>query len=153
MRTIEDMLGDAPGLAALAPEHLATIAGCARNQVFERGEQIMREGEPANTFYVIRQGAVALETFVPRRGPVVIETLHDGDLIGWSWLFPPYRTAFDARSINTTHTFAFDGACLRGKCERDPAMGYDLMKLFAAVIIERLQETRLRLLDVYGEPR
>ena len=49
------------------------------------------------------------------------------------------------------HAIAFDGACLRGKCEADPQLGYDLMKLFAAVIVERLQATRLRLLDVYGQ--
>ena len=89
----------------------------------------MREGEPADAFYVIREGAVALETDVPGRGAVTLETLHDGDLLGWSWLVPPYRTAFDARALGTTHAIAFDGACLRGKCEADPALGYDLLKL------------------------
>ena len=63
----------------------------------------MRESEAADAFYVIRRGAVALETFVPQRGPVTIETLHEGDLLGWSWLFPPYRTAFDARAIGEVH--------------------------------------------------
>ena len=150
MRTIEDLLGEAPALASLAPEHRATIAGCARNQVFEAGEVIFREGDPADTFYVLRAGAVALELFAPKRGQVVIETLHEGELLGWSWLFPPYRTTFDARATARTHAMAFDGACLRGKCEADPALGYDLMKLFAAVMVERLQETRVRLLDLYG---
>ena len=94
---------------------------------------------------------MAIETFVPRRGAVVIETLHEGDLLGWSWLFPPYRNAFDARAITTTHTISFDGACLRGKADADPALGYALMKLFSAVMLERLQETRVRLLDLYGD--
>ena len=74
-------------------------------------------------------------------------------MVGWSWLFPPYRWHFDARALSHVRATAFDGACLRGKCEDDPALGYDLMKRFAQVLIERLQWTRLRLLDVYGERR
>jgi CRP/FNR family cyclic AMP-dependent transcriptional regulator len=149
VQTIEDLLAEVPALAQLAPGHRATIAGCAHNEVFPEGAEILREGTPANTFYVIREGAVALETFVPRRGPVMIETLHDGELLGWSWLFPPYRNVFDARAIATTHAISFDGACLRGKCDADPALGYDLLKLFAGVMLERLQQTRLRVLDIY----
>jgi CRP/FNR family transcriptional regulator, cyclic AMP receptor protein len=151
MRTIEELLGEVPVLQALAPEHRDTIAGCAHNQVFKPGERIMREGDPADKFYVIRDGAVALETVVPARGPVVLQTLHDGDLLGWSWLVPPYRTAFDARALGTTHVVAIDGACLRGKSEADPALGYDLLKLLSTVFVQRLQDTRLRLLDLYGK--
>lgn len=150
MRTVEDLLADAPALRGLAPEHRAQLAGCARNGVFAPGELMMREGDPADTFYVIREGTVALETVVPGRGPVTLQTLHDGDLLGWSWLVPPYRTAFDARSLGRTHAMALDGACLRAKSERDPALGYDLLKLLAAVFVERLQDTRMRLLDLYG---
>jgi CRP/FNR family transcriptional regulator, cyclic AMP receptor protein len=150
MRTIEELLAEVPALRALAPEHRDTVAGCARNQVFEPGARIMREGDPADAFYVIREGQVALETNVPGRGAVILQTLHDGELLGWSWLVPPYRTAFDARSIATTHMIAFDGACLRGKAEADPALGYALLQRFSALMLERLQATRLRLLDVYG---
>jgi CRP/FNR family cyclic AMP-dependent transcriptional regulator len=151
MQTVEELLGEAPALRALAPEHRDVMAGCTRNRVFADGEWIMREGDPSDAFYVIRSGSVALETRVPARGSVTIETLHDGDLLGWSWLVPPYRTAFDARSVGLTHTLAIDGACLRGKCEADPALGYDLLKLVASVFVERLRDTRLRLLDLYGK--
>jgi CRP-like cAMP-binding protein len=150
MRTLEEELAEVPALAALAPEHRAELAGCARNCGFEPGDRIMREGEPAEAFYVIRHGAVALETVVPQRGPVVLQTLHDGELLGWSWLVPPYRTAFDARSLGTTRAIAFDGVCLRGRCEADPALGFALLKLLSSVFVERLQDTRLRLLDLYG---
>ena len=111
----------------------------------------MREGEPADVFYVVRSGDVALEAFSPQRGGMTVETVHDGDLLGWSWLVPPHRTMFDARSIGQTSAIAFDGACLRGKLERDPVLGYDLLRLFTTVIVERLQNTRLRLLDLYGK--
>ena len=151
MELIAELLNEVPGLTPLEPHHRETIAGCGLNRVHQAGDYILREGEPANTFYVIRRGSVAIETYTPRGGPVTIETLHEGDLLGWSWLVPPYRTTFDARALTTTHVIAFDGACLRGKLDTDPALGYVLMRLFAAVIVERLQGTRLRLLDVYGK--
>jgi CRP/FNR family transcriptional regulator, cyclic AMP receptor protein len=100
---------------------------------------------------VIRHGSVAIETFVPARGAVTIETVGAGEVLGWSWLFAPYRWHFDARALSPVRATGFDGACLRGKCEADPALGYELMGRFAQVLIERLQWTRLRLLDVYGD--
>lgn len=149
MQTIEDLLGEVPVFMSLAEDRRRFIAGCGRTSVFHDGDALISEGEAANTFYVIRSGAVALETFVPQRGAVVLQTLHEGDLLGWSWLFPPYRFAFDARAVGDVHALAFDGACLRAKCDSDPALGYDLLKLFAGVIMERLQNTRLQLLNVY----
>jgi CRP-like cAMP-binding protein len=151
MRTIDELLADVPALAGLGSEHLELIAGCGGNRVFAAGEYLMREGERAGDFFVIRHGDVALETFVPQRGPLTIETLHDGDLLGWSWLVPPYRTMFDARALTQTRTVAFDGACLRDKCSEDYELGSELLTSFVAVIVERLQATRLRLLDVYGD--
>ena len=151
METLAELIEEVPALRPLSAAHRETIAGCARNRVFEAGEYVMREGDPADTFFVVRRGDVAIETFLPRRGAVTIETLHDGDLLGWSWIVPPYRTVFDARALTTAHVVAFDGACLRGKFDADAALGYDLMRLFTAVIVERLQGTRLRLLDLYGK--
>jgi CRP-like cAMP-binding protein len=88
---------------------------------------------------------------VPTRGAVVIETLEAGEVVGWSWLFAPYRWHFDARALSLVRATSFDGACLRGKAESDPKLGYELMSRFAQVMIRRLQWTRLRLLDVYGD--
>jgi CRP-like cAMP-binding protein len=150
MRTIDALLTEVPAFEGMATERLELIAGCAANRVFETGEYLLREGEAAAFFYVIRQGHVALETYVPQRGALTIETLGDGDLVGWSWLVSPHRTVFDARASGQVHTIAFDGLCLRTKCEKDPSLGYDLLKRFVAVIVERLQATRLQLLDVYG---
>lgn len=150
MKTIADLLSEIPALGALAPEHRDTIAGCARHCAYRDGETIMGAGEAANAFHVIRQGAVALQTFVPQGGPVIVETLHGGELLGWSWLVPPYRVAFDCLAVGTVQTIEFDGACLRGKCEQDPALGYDLLKIVATVFVRRLEETRMRLLDLYA---
>jgi CRP/FNR family cyclic AMP-dependent transcriptional regulator len=153
MRTVEQLLAEIAALGALAPQHREVIAGCARNAVFQPDEYLLREGEAADVFYVLREGTVALETFVPQRGAVAIQSLHDGDLLGWSWLVPPYRVAFDARAVETAHALAFDAACLRGKCDADPALGYDLLRLFAGVIVQRLQSTRMQLLDLYATAR
>jgi CRP-like cAMP-binding protein len=149
-RSLESVLADVPGFGSLAEEHVALVAGCARNVHFAAGEQVFREGEPADTFWVVRQGSVGLEAFVPPRGAVAIETIDAGELLGWSWLFPPYRWHFDARALTAVRATAFDGACLREKCKQDARLGYELMALFAQVLIDRLQSTRLRLLDVYG---
>jgi CRP/FNR family transcriptional regulator, cyclic AMP receptor protein len=150
VQTIDELLAEVPVFSALAAEHRAVIAGCARNAAFQPGEYLMREGDPADTFFAIRRGAVALETVVPQRGPMTIQTVHEGDVLGWSWLFEPYRTAFDARALEPTHAIQFDGACLRGKCESDPALGYALLRLIAAIVVRRLQDTRMQLLNVYG---
>jgi CRP-like cAMP-binding protein len=150
MRALDTVLADVPLLSGMSADELALLAGCASNVRFEAGDMLFREGDQADTFYVVRHGSVALETFVPARGGMTIETIEAGEVIGWSWLFPPYRWHFDARALSQVRATAIDGACLRGKCEDDPALGYDLMKRFAQVLIERLQWTRLRLLDVYG---
>jgi CRP/FNR family transcriptional regulator, cyclic AMP receptor protein len=151
METIETRLHDLPIFEGLQPADLELIAGCASNVRFREGEPLFREGDEANSFYVLRHGTVALETYVPARGPFTIETLDAGEVVGWSWLFPPYRWHFDAHARSLVRATRFDGACLRGKCESDPRLGYELMSRFAQVMIDRLQSTRLRLLDVYGD--
>ena len=151
MERIESLLAEVPVFAGLGASALETVAGCGQNVHFDAGALLFREGDAADTFYVVRHGSVAVETFVPARGPMMIETIESGEVIGWSWLFEPYRWHFDARALTTVRATAFDGACLRGKCEADPALGYALMSRFAQVLIERLQWTRLRLLDLYGD--
>jgi CRP/FNR family transcriptional regulator, cyclic AMP receptor protein len=150
MLTLEELIASAPIFAGLESSQLVLIAGCARNVHVEAGTFLLREGEPADTFFLIRRGAVSLELHAPGGGPLRIETLDEGDVVGWSWLFAPYRWQMDARTTAPCSLVAFDGACLRGKCEQDHELGYQLMKRFAADVLDRLQETRLQLLDVYG---
>ena len=151
MEAIDTLLRASPVFEGLAPEALGLIAGCAPNVPFDQGAVLFREGDPADTFFLIPHGTVALEMFVPARGAAVIGTIEAGEVVGWSWLFPPYRWHFDARALAPLRATTFDGACLRGKCDEDSALGYELMSRFAQVLIERLQWTRLRLLDVYGD--
>jgi CRP/FNR family transcriptional regulator, cyclic AMP receptor protein len=150
MRSIEDLIATMPTFAGLEPKWLELIAGCGLNRTFAAGEHLAREGEVADTFFVVRHGRVALEVDAPGRGALMIATLGEGSVVGWSWLFPPYRWSFDARALERVRVVSFDGACLRGKCESDKGLGFELMQRFAAVMLERLQSTRLQLLDVYG---
>jgi CRP/FNR family cyclic AMP-dependent transcriptional regulator len=150
-RELDEILANVPFFEGLPDDEIALIAGCGRNVRFDAGETIFRQGDSADTFFVVRHGTVAVGNFVPPRGELVIETLEAGELLGWSWLFPPYRSHFDARALSIVRATQFDGACLRDKCAADPSLGYDLMSRFAQVLIERLQWTQLRLLDVYGD--
>jgi CRP-like cAMP-binding protein len=150
MHTLEPLLAQHPFFQDLAPGYLQVVLGCAANVRFKAGAFLCREGEAANQFYLIRHGTVALQVFVPQRGPMTIETIEVGEVLGWSWLFPPYRWHFDAQAVELVRAIAFDGQCLRAKCEEDHDLGYDLMQRFAQVMMQRLQATRLQLLDLYG---
>lgn len=152
MNTIADELGTHRFFAGIAPDHLDFLAGCGRNVVVPRGTTIIREGAHADAFWVIRQGRVVLGVVAPGRGLQTLETLHAGDVLGWAWLFPPFRWHFDAEALDDVHAVVFDATCLRKKCQDDPALGFDLTQRFASILDERLQATRMRLLDLYGRP-
>jgi CRP/FNR family transcriptional regulator, cyclic AMP receptor protein len=151
MRTIADLVREAPLFADMRSDRLQLIAGCGRNVQFTEGETLFREEQAAQVFYLLRHGSITLETYVPSRGAITIETLGAGDVVGWSWLFPPYRWHFDARALQLVRAVEFDAVCLREKLENDSALGFDLMSRFAQVLQQRLRWTRMRLLDVYGD--
>ena len=153
MRDIADAIAGSPAFAGLAAAQVDALARCGRDEGAAAGAYLLRERLPAECFYLIRSGSVALETDVPGRGPLIIETLHAGELLGWSWLFSPYRWQFDARAVYPCSLVAFDAASVRAQCEADHELGYELMLRFAHCIAERLQATRLQLLDVYGSHR
>lgn len=152
MLTLEQELVAHPFFAELDPAFASLIAGCGSNTHFAGGQYLFREGEQADTFYVLRHGRVALETAAPQLGVRVVETIEAGEVLGWSWLFPPYRWHFSGRAIESVRAVRLDGACLREKCEQNHDFGYEVMKRFASIIIERLQATRLQLLDLYALP-
>ncbi|HAE82867.1 MAG TPA: Crp/Fnr family transcriptional regulator [Ktedonobacter sp.] len=149
MHTLELILAEHPFFKGLEPRYMKLITGCASNIRFDARTYIFREGEAAEQFYLIREGKVALETFAAERGSITIETVEAGEVLGWSWLFPPYQWHFSARVVEPIRAIALDGVCLRTKCEEDHDLGYQLVKRVAHIMMERLQATRLQLLDVY----
>jgi CRP-like cAMP-binding protein len=150
METMDQLMAKHPFFAGLGPEYLALLAGCARNYRFDAGQYLIREGDPADTFYLIRHGRVSLEIAAPGSAPVVISTLGEDEIVGVSWLVAPYRAEFDARAMDLTRVIGIDARCLRGKCEGDPRLGYEMMQRFLPIIVKRLHATRLQILDVYG---
>lgn len=136
--------------AGLRAEDVEFIAGCGKNVVFQEDETIARQGSPADCFYILRTGRVAIEALAPQRAAMIIETLGANEILGASWIVPPYRWRFDARAVELTRAVAMDGRCLRAKCEDDTRLGYELMKRFSSILGDRLNAARLRALDVYG---
>ncbi len=150
MKTLDAVIAESPVFAGLTQAQLEFIVGCAQNVHFDAGQKIAEAGDQADVFYLIRMGEVALDVDVPNKKPVRIDTVEAGQALGWSWLIPPYEWKYDVTAIELVRAVAFDGACLRGKCDAEPALGYELLRRFSQIIVGRLQATRLRLLDIYG---
>ena len=149
METLEPILAKHPFLKGLKPEHLKILVGCASNVRFNAGQFLAHEGEEANEFYMIREGKVAVQIQGAERGPIIVQTIGEGEVLGWSWLIPPYHWRFDVKALELTRAIALDGKCLRTKSEEDHDLGYELLRRFAGIIVERLEAARLQLLDVY----
>lgn len=139
-----------PFLLGLSEHHIRLIADCAIRTHFEKDQVIFRDGETANRFYLIEQGNVALESSASGGDPVNIDIVGDGDLLGWSWLFPPYIWHFTARATEPTTAIFFYGTVLREYCEQDATLGYELFKRMSEVMTRRLQGARSRLLSAYA---
>jgi CRP/FNR family transcriptional regulator, cyclic AMP receptor protein len=151
MQRLKTTLAKHPFFKGLDQSYLDLIIGCASNMHFDSGEFILREGEEANQFYIIRQGRVALEAVLaPGREPIIIQIIREGDVLGWSWLFPPHRCHFDARAVAPTEAIALDGKYLRTKCEKDHDLGYELLKRFAQIMEQRLRAVRSQNPDMYA---
>jgi CRP-like cAMP-binding protein len=123
-----------------------------REVSFPADSLIFEEGGRADRFWIIRGGSVALSLHVPGRRPPTIETLGPGDLLGWSWLFPPYEWHLGAEARSLVRADEFDAATVRVLCGEDLVLGYALAQAVAGVVADRLKATRLRLLDLYGPP-
>jgi CRP-like cAMP-binding protein len=143
-------LAEHPFLAGMPATWLEPLSYQAKRSARHSGVRLFHEGHPADRFWLIDSGQVALDMHLPGRGDVVVETLGPGTVVGWSWLFPPYTWHFGAMAVEETHAIEFDAKGVLRVCERDPALGYDLSRRFMGVLLDRLQATRVRLLDLYG---
>lgn len=147
---LDRLVREHPFFTDLKEEHCNLVCGCAKNVRFESGEYLLREGDRADEFYLIRDGRVALEINAPGRAGITFQTVGPGEIVGVSWLVPPYRWTYDARALERVRAISLDASCLREKCDTDHDLGYEMMIRFVPVLVQRLQATRLQLLDVYG---
>jgi CRP-like cAMP-binding protein len=149
MEGLERIIREHPFFDGMPESYCDLVCGCAKNARFAAGQYLFHEGEPADWFYLIRHGRVALEISAPGR-VVTLQTVPQGEIVGVSWLIPPWRWTYDARALDDIRAIAINAACLRQKCDADHDLGYEMMKRFMPVLIQRLQATRLQILDVYG---
>lgn len=150
LKDIKDLLADAPFFNGMDDKYLDLISGCGEIAHFKAGEFLLREGEEADSFFLIRKGDVAIESQNPGGAMTVAKVGPDG-IAGYSWLFPPYRNQFDSRAITDVAAVKLDGTCLRGKADNDHELGYQFMTRFAAIMNRRMQAARRQMLDVYGD--
>lgn len=153
METLQPILEKHPFFKDLDKKYLELITGCASNVRFDAGQFICRQHDEANTFYIIRHGKVALEICPPGQQPITIQTINEGDILGWAWLVPPYSWHCDAHAVELTRVIAFDGKCLRTKCQEDHSLGYELLVRLLPVIGKALEARQYQLLDVYANQK
>jgi CRP/FNR family cyclic AMP-dependent transcriptional regulator len=138
-----------PFFAGMNRKQLALLTDCAMPVHFKKGQVIFCEGELANRFYLIETGKVILESGGGSGHPVVVDTIGAGDLLGWSWMFPPHTWHFTARAIEPTTAIFFYGTILREYCEKDHSLGYELLKRMTAVMNRRMQAARDKMLAIH----
>ena len=153
METLERIIAKHPFFEGLDGGFTSLMVGCASNVGFKAGTYILKEGDPANNFYLIREGKVAVEVLAPQHKPIIVSTLDVCEILGWSWLLPPFQWKFHARAVDDVRAIALDAGCLRRKCEENHDLGYEVLKRFAQIMEQRLEATRLQLLDVYAVRR
>jgi len=151
METLEKLLAEHPLFKGLDPQYINLMVGCASNVRFGQGDFITRDGDPADEFYLIRAGAVALNVYSPTKGEITYLTLREGEVVGWSWLVPPYHVHGDVRAIQITRALKIDAKCLREKCKQDPQLELELYKRFVPIIVDRVEAMTMQLLDVYSD--
>lgn len=150
MGKLETIISEHYCFKGLDQNYLDMIIDKASDVSFNTGELIFGENEKADKFYIIQEGIVALETtLAPDRDPITIQMLGEGDILGWGWLFPPYKAHFDAKAVAPTSAISMDGKFLLEQCEKDHDLGYELLKRFTYIMQQRLQAVRLQNPNMY----
>jgi len=151
IETLDSLLRKHPFFKGMSDQQLKTIEGCAKNARFSEGKTIFVEGDPADAFYFIEEGSVSIELTIPDRPISSVHKVGAGEILGWSWVSPPYHWHFNARALKPVKAIVFDARCLRAKLDEDHQLGYELLKRFAAVIVQRLDATQVQLLKMKKE--
>ncbi len=145
-------LGSHAFLRGLPAGQVARLAGVAAEVSVTAGRRFFEEGGLASQFWLITSGHVALDLSVPGRSPLIVETLGNGDLLGVSWLSPPYEWQYGAVAVQDTRAFRLDGAAVIAMCDEDDALGHQIFARLLRVAARRLHSSRIRMLDLYGAP-
>ena len=149
---IEGILAEQPFFAGLKAADLSFLANAAERRPLRKDQILFRYGAPADEFYLVLSGSVTLEVAAIEGPALVLQSVGTGAVLGWSWLIPPYKWSFQARSNEETEVLAFDGKAVLARCEADPAFGYDVLKRFSTLMSERLGYARERMMEAWNPP-
>ena len=152
MKTVTQFVREHSLFAGMDQDQVDYVAGCGQLRRFKEGDYLTRENDPADYFFLLLEGRALIETHQHNLPAAPLLTINANDIVGWSWLIPPYRYQFDARATTNLRTVELNGRCIRDKCEGDPALGYELLKRLASVMVSRIHGARFQLLDVYSAP-
>ncbi len=139
-----------PFFHGMSHEFVSAIAPEAEERSFVADDMIATEGGEADVLYLVVEGKVALELEAADRPPITVQTVGPGELVGWSWLVPPHRWRFNVRALKRTRLIALEGGIIRRTLHAHPEWGFEFMVRFMPVLAERLENTRIQLLDIYG---
>lgn len=151
-QSIENYLSTREFFSGLDQDFIKFLSDSARERRIKKGDVLFQQGERADKFYLLRKGQVSVQ--VPAlMGPALeIQALGEGQMLGWSWLIPPYRWNFQARALEDSDVLEFDGSAILARCETDPKFGYELFKRFAALMSQRLDAARQKMMDAWNPP-
>lgn len=147
---------ESPVFQKLSAEQLNKLADISREETYEAGQRIFREGEQARVLYMLEEGKVILEMRIaplPERRPspqATVDVVIRGEVFGWSAISRPHVFTTTAQAVDKCKVVAIDGAKLLELMGADPSMGYEVMSRLAEVIVSRLMHTRQTLLSERG---
>lgn len=148
--SIADLVLSHPFFGGIDPTLVHAMVSKAEVRTYEVGEMLVREGKPAEEFFLVFEGKIALEVGASDMPGITVETIGRGEILGWSWLVSPHRWRFDARATKATKVVAINAAAARYALAAHPAFGYHFLMKLLPVIAERLENTRVQLLDIHG---
>ena len=152
MQSIEEYLSAHAFFSGLDDSFMKFLTSSVKAVQIKEGHVLFQQGKPANKFFLVRNGKISVQ--VPAlMGPTLeLQTLGEDQILGWSWLIPPYRWNFHARALEDSEVLEFDGSAILARCEEDPKFGYELFKRFAALMSERLDAARQKMMDQWDPP-
>ena len=151
-KSIEQYLAGLNLFSGLDSSYLQFLADCARRREVDRGDVLFKQGTAAEHFYLLVKGSISVEVPAIEGPPVQLQRPDPGEVMGWSWLIPPYRWNFQARAVEPSEVIEFDGKAILERCEDDSAFGYEILKRFSALMSERLEFARRKMMDEWSPP-
>lgn len=135
-------LREIPAFQRLDEEHLAFVVSCCETISLGQDEEIFHADGTADAFYLIVQGSVGLFNNYESGENVHVQSIEPRELLGWSWMVPPYEWEFTAIATSPAILMKFDAAKIRARCEQEPEFGFMVMRRICEQMLSRLHSMR-----------